>query len=130
MLEYRLKNVLGEIPRIHAEMEELPLPPKTVFNLNLILDELLTNTISYGYPQGGSHEILLRLSLENEQLDIELVDDAIPFNPLDAPEPDFSLPIEDRRVGGLGVFLVRKLSSEVRYELRGGMNHLYIRMKT
>lgn len=90
----------------------------------LALDEVLTNTISYGYDDQVPHEIRVRLTLANSRLSAEVEDDAKPFNPLTVPSPDLTSPIEARSVGGLGVHLVRSLMDQVDYRRESGKNHL------
>lgn len=92
----------------------------------LAIDELVTNCIKYGYDDAGEHVISILLSVEGETLGIQVIDDGHPFNPLDAPPPDLSADIEDRQEGGLGIFLLRKLSDDIAYERRDGTNCLTI----
>lgn len=128
-LVIELQNDLAEVTRLAGEVEQFAaahgVSDGTVFAVNLALEELVTNTISYGYPNGGRHVIHLRLDLEGEQLRIAIADDGRAFNPLDKEEPDhLDAAVEDRPIGGLGIHLVRKLMDEVRYERRDERNHL------
>jgi serine/threonine-protein kinase RsbW len=131
-MEIRLKNELEEI-RLLAEAielwgEENGIPGKTLFQLNLALDELLTNTITYGYPEGGEHEIMLRLIPEGEKgLLIEIRDDGLAFNPLEVKAPDLKQDIEERPIGGLGIHLVRQMLDELEYRRENGQNILLMR---
>ena len=127
--QFRLANRLSEITRVHNEVEELPLPPRTMFNTNLVLDELLTNIIRYGLPVDEENHIHVRLELHQEHLDILIEDDGIEFNPLQAPEPDLDMPLEQRPIGGLGIFIVRKLASHMHYEREGTTNRLAVQME-
>ena len=133
-MEFRLKNELEEI-RLLAEAielwgEENGIPGKTLFQLNLALDELLTNTITYGYPEGGEHEIMLRLIPEGEkELLIEIRDDGLAFNPLEVKAPDLKQDIEERPIGGLGIHLVRQMLNELEYRRENGQNILLMRKK-
>ena len=86
-------------------------------NLNLSLDELITNTVSYGYRDTGEHEIRVTLTERDETLVTVLEDDGIAFDPFtDAPVPDLEAGVEERRIGGLGVYFVKTLMDEVAYE--------------
>ena len=67
----------------------------------------------------------MRLSLEGDLIEAEVVDDAKAFDPLEAPDPDITADLEDRPIGGLGVFFVKTLMDEVRYRREDGRNHLY-----
>lgn len=126
-----LKNRLPEIRRLSAAVEAYgevqAIPDKVVFQVNLALDELLTNIISYGYADGAEHEIAVRLSLDQRTLTVEIEDDARPFNPLDRPPPDLEAPLEARPIGGLGVHLVRTFMDSVEYRQDEGRNRLTLR---
>ncbi len=131
-MEFRLKNNLGEIQLLAEAIEvfgeDNGISVKALFKVNLALDELLTNTISYGYPEGGEHEILISIMLEGEsQLLIEIRDDGLAFNPLESAPPDLSLKIEDRPIGGLGIHLVRQMIDEIDYRREDEQNILLMR---
>ena len=121
-------NRLDEIERLGRALEgfgaEHGLPPRVVFDSNLALDEVLTNIVSYAYDDDATHEIAVRLRIEDDRLVIEVEDDGRPFDPLAAPEPDLALHAGERPVGGLGLSLVRRLMPELRYERRAGRNVL------
>ncbi len=132
-LNLTIANDLPELARVAETVEDFcashDVPAKAVFQINLAVDELLTNTISYGYPNGGRHDITLDLSLHGAEIVIDLIDDALAFNPLDAPPPDLDSPLEDRRIGGLGVHLVKTIMDEVSYRREGDRNHLTLRKR-
>jgi len=122
-----VKNRLEEIPRLHAMLAEranpLGLSPDVRHALELSLDELLTNTISYGFPEGGEHDIVVRLQVDGERVvTLEIEDDGRPFNPLERPAPDTAAPLDERPIGGLGIHLVKQLMDEVRYRRHGAHN--------
>ena len=91
---------------------------------SLTIEELVTNCIKYGYDNPNGHTIDMVFSVDGRVLTIEVIDDGNPFNPLEAPKPDLSSPIENRKVGGLGLHLLRELSDEASYERRDGTNRL------
>lgn len=126
-----MKNNPEEIPAL-AEAIELfaetqKIPDRAVFQVNLSLDELLTNTISYGFPEGGEHEIVIRLTIQGGMLVIEVHDDGIAFNPLEESEVDISQGLEDRPIGGLGIHLARKMMDEIEYSREEERNVLVMR---
>ena len=82
---------------------------KVLHDLNLALEEILANIISYGYMDKRKHEIRVSLSVQPGQIRVDVEDDGQPFNPLEAPKVDTTKPLEERTVGGLGIHLVRKL---------------------
>lgn len=131
-MEFRLKNELEEIQSLAEAIElfgeENGIPAKTLFQINLALDELLTNTISYGYPEGGEHEILVSILPTGErELRLEIRDDGKAFNPLDTEEPDISQDIDERPIGGLGIHLVRQMMDEIEYIRKDEQNILVMR---
>ena len=126
-----LKNDLSEITRLADELQAFAdghgISPGTLFALNLALEELVTNIISYGYPDTGEHVITVSLDVDGADLHVRLEDDAKAFNPLEKETPDLDAPIEERGIGGLGVHLVRELMDDVRYERVGARNVLSMR---
>ena len=97
---------------------------EAMYLVSLAIEELVTNCIKYGYRDANGHTIDFLLSVDEGVLSLEVVDDGNPFNPLDAPRPDLSLPPEKRPIGGLGLHLLRELADEMRYERRDGTNRL------
>ena len=86
------------------------------------------NVISYGYRDTAEHEIVVRINLYDSMVRAEVEDDALPFNPLEAPEPDVTKPLEDRPVGGLGIHLTRKMMDNLEYR-RMGLKNLFVMHK-
>ena len=122
-------NDLAEIARLGEAVEEFGescgLTASETYKVNLVLDELLTNLISYAYPDQQKHLIRLRLSLSEDRLTALLIDDAGPFDPLHPARPAvLDGPLEDRPIGGLGLHFVRTLMDEVSYERVGDRNQL------
>lgn len=132
-LTVAINNDITEIPRLAELIEEFgeknELPPKIVFYVNLALDELLTNVISYGYEDDQQHDITVDLKLEEGVLTTLIWDDGEPFNPIIAQEPDVQLPIDERPVGGLGLLLVKRMMDQVEYKRIGKRNCLSLRKK-
>ena len=133
-LVIELRSDLSEIRRVAEEVEAFgsrnKLPEIVIGHVNLALDELLTNTINYGFNQAaaerGSIAPLLKvtLQLDDERLLVEFVDNGKPFDPFKRADPDVSQSIEDREIGGLGIFLVRKLMDQVGYARVNGQNRV------
>jgi serine/threonine-protein kinase RsbW len=98
-------------------------------DINLALDEVVANVIIHGFTDSAEHDIIVRLSLDSGTVSVSVEDEGTPFNPLNAPEPDLSLPIEQRRVGGLGLHLVRNIMDELKYERRGERNCLFMKKR-
>jgi len=127
------KNQLAEIERLGQVVTEFAerhqWSPRTLFEVNVSLEELLTNVISYGYEDTQEHEIILRLSFADGEMTAEIEDDGRPFNPLEVAEPDLDIPLEERQVGGLGIFMVRKFMTDLTYQRHEGKNLVILKKK-
>ena len=124
IIHYRLsidvRTDLSEIERINHEIEVFAdkheIPTTVVQKVNIAMDELLNNIISYGFDDDENHFIELGIDYTEERLEITLRDNGKPFNPFDRVRPDTTLGIDQREIGGLGVLLVKELMSEVSYQ--------------
>ena len=97
---------------------------KVVFDLHLALEEVFTNVVSYAYEGGAPRPVVVRLTRAGEELRVEVEDEGHPFNPLELAPPDLSRPLEERSVGGLGIFLVRQAMDTLEYRREDGRNVL------
>ncbi len=96
--------------------------------LQIILDELFSNVLKYGYEdETARRHVEVGLTLENDQIIIEFVDDGRPFDPLTSPPPALDLPLEDRSMTGIGIAIVRGLVDEATYHRDDDRNHLTLR---
>ena len=100
------------------------LTEKTVHDIQMALDELLTNIVNYGYEDTDEHQIDVHFGVNDDAVKVEIVDDSKPYNILEKDNPDISLSMEDKPIGGLGIFLIKKLMSNVDYYTEEGKNHL------
>jgi len=103
------------------------LPAEVVFDINVVLDELISNIIKYGYSDDAAHEIHVKLSASDTAVEIGIEDDGKAFDPFALPEPDLSLPLAERPVGGLGVHFVRKLMNDVKYKHENNRNYMFLK---
>jgi len=130
---FTIENRISELPALAERVEELAerweLQPTVTMNINLVLEEALSNIIYYAYPDDGEHEIQISLSLEGQNLCIIITDDGIAFDPTAHQEPDISLSAEERPVGGLGIFLISKIMDSVRYAREQNRNTLTLQKK-
>jgi anti-sigma regulatory factor (Ser/Thr protein kinase) len=132
-LSFTLQNRLSELERLAQEVEEFAkahrLSAAALHAVNLALDEIVTNIISYGFDDTAEHAIVLRFSLEGDDWVAEVEDDGKPFNPLDVPEPNIAAPLEQQENHGRGIFLVRKVMDRVEYHRREDRNVLTLRKR-
>ena len=109
--------------------KENKLTEKTVHDIQMALDELLTNIVNYGYEDSDEHKIDVRFGINDDAVRVEIIDDSKPYNILEQENPDISLSVEDKPIGGLGIFLIKKLMSNVDYYTKEGKNHLVMTKK-
>ncbi len=95
--------------------ESMELPPPSIFKLELALEEILINVVHYAYPAGTVGIIDVGCLTEESGLSICICDAGKPFNPLDRETPDLDVGIEDRPIGGLGIFLTREMVDDIQY---------------
>ncbi|MCX6235727.1 MAG: ATP-binding protein [Bacteroidetes bacterium] len=119
--EIIITNELSELSRITSELEILgevwDWSAKIIFNINLVIEELITNIIFYAYRDKDKHKITIGFNLDNNILRIRIEDDGVEFNPLLSNKPDdLNKSIEERKIGGLGIHFVRKLVDNVEYQ--------------
>lgn len=114
-----IRNDIDELNRMVAFLETLEgeglLPVALVGPINLVLEEALSNVIFYAYETQGNEEIQIDFLFEENQLKITISDGGKAFDPTLEIDPDISLGVEDRPIGGLGIYLIRKLMDEVKY---------------
>ena len=126
-----LRNSLSELDALCQSLEQfgtsLGLSRKIVFEICLAMEELVTNIISYGFADDAVHFIKVAISHKNGILIIRLEDDGVPFDPLKAEEPDCECPIEQRKVGNLGIHLTKKIMDDMIYERRENKNLLTLK---
>ena len=128
---FKLKNALTELDALFQHVEQFGnahgLPKKQIFQINLALDELFTNIVSYGFPDGNSHWIDFKLRLENNEVVIHIEDNGIPFDPVSVPTSGSAPPLEKCKIGGLGLHIVKKMMDEIAYERREDKNIITIK---
>lgn len=116
-----LRNELAEIARLarwiaeFLEARGLGDDPSIVHDLQLCLEEIVTNIIKYAYDQEGPRDIWVRLEYRPDALIAQVEDDGEPFNPLEHPRPDLSLGLAEVEPGGLGIELVREYMDDLSY---------------
>jgi sigma-B regulation protein RsbU (phosphoserine phosphatase) len=120
VLRIKIPNSLGEIDTVNNAFthfaQQSGIDNSAVQKIKLAFDELLNNTISYGYKDEAEHFIEVGVDLLEGRLRITIEDDATPFNPLSSETPDTTLDIDERDIGGLGIHLVRNIMDEMTYK--------------
>lgn len=129
MLSLCLESRLEELQRLEAAVEDLgkreQWPPTLLYQVELVLEEVIVNIVNYGYEKRGGHRIDVHLISEPDTLTIRIADDGRAFDPLSqVPRPDVAAPLEDHPIGGLGVYLVQTLMDEAHYRREQDRNHL------
>jgi anti-sigma regulatory factor (Ser/Thr protein kinase) len=132
-LELTIDNDLAQLAVVKDQVESFAqrenLSRDVVFAAKLALEELLTNTISYGYGDKSVQLIEIRLEVRGDQLTIRIVDDGLAFDPRTAKEPNTESSLKERAIGGLGVHLVKNLMDRVEYRHKDGKNHVTLRKR-
>jgi anti-sigma regulatory factor (Ser/Thr protein kinase) len=130
-LSFELRNHLSELTTLCEKMEgvgqALGLSRRCLFEINLALDELFTNIISYGFQDQSEHFIRVQVSADRDVLTVVLEDDGVAFNPIERIPPELPCTLDECKVGGLGIHLVKNLMDEVVYERRAGTNVLTLK---
>lgn len=132
MKELTIKAAIENIEKVtifvNTELEALDCPYKAEMQIDLAIDELFGNIANYAYnPETG--DATVRLEVEEDPLSVIITfsDNGKPFNPLEAKEPDTTLSAEERQIGGLGIFIVKKYMDMIDYDYRDGQNILRIK---
>lgn len=129
-LTVSIVNNLSEIEKITNEVENLwskyKLPLKIMYNINISIDELLSNIINYGFDDSSKHLISVEFELSNKVFTLKIIDDGKPFNPLEIDEPDINSSLEEREIGGLGIFIVKNLVDKIDYQRINNKNIILI----
>lgn len=129
--KFELKNSTSELKALHQHLDnwggDIGLSANSILRINICLDELFTNIVSYGFDDDLEHIIIFTLSGDNNLVVINIEDNGIPFNPLEKIDPDFPDNVESADIGGLGIHIIKKLMDNVSYERKQGQNKLSMR---
>ena len=126
-----IENDISEISKLAVFIdelgEEMNLTPELIFNLNLVLEEAVSNVILYAYGEEKHKEISLMANMSDGNLVFVLTDSGKVFDPTKVPDADITLSAEERGIGGLGIFLIRQIMDKVDYQRIGEKNVLTMR---
>jgi anti-sigma regulatory factor (Ser/Thr protein kinase) len=127
-LELGFPDDLEALAAAQAEMRRFleveGVRPSAVYAADLALEELVGNTIRHGLGESGAHVIRVLVSLAPDRIELTLEDDAPPFDPTAQPEPERPSSLEETRIGGLGISMIRRAVAAMRYRREDGRNHL------
>jgi len=127
--ELKIGSDIEEIPKVSARLEEVMqasgFSAEAILDTQLAVEEAITNVINHGYKEPGG-EIIVSCRISPDRIEVQIMDTAARFDPLSVPEPELDSTIEDRGVGGLGVFLIRQVMDEISYRYENGKNILVL----
>ena len=123
-----LTNDVQEVPRLNVFVDEvcedMGCDMETTMRMNLAIEEAVVNVIDYAYPSGTVGSIDINVTIYDNHMEFVISDSGTPFDPTKKEDVDISLPVEERRIGGLGIHLVRQLMDKINYERKDGRNIL------
>jgi anti-sigma regulatory factor (Ser/Thr protein kinase) len=125
--QFELKNDLSELKALHRHLnkwgKENGLSDECISEINICLDELFTNIVSYGFKDELVHKVEFTLNVDRNLLIISIQDDGLAFNPL-GKKPEIPVDVDSAKIGGLGIQITRELMDHIRYERGPGTNRL------
>ena len=124
-IEATVENLPIVTEFIIVPLEEMNCKPKILMQLELVIEELFVNVASYAYKPNVGNCIVCKNFEDNPRaINVTFIDSGVPYNPLEQKDPDTSLGVEEREIGGLGIFLVKKNVDAITYEYKDGRNVL------
>lgn len=127
-MEAAIENIRAVTAFVDEELERLDCPPKARVQIDVAIDELFGNIARYAYAPGtGPATVRVETEEDPSAVFLTFIDHGRPFDPLSREEPDLTLSAEERRIGGLGLVLVKKTMDDITYEYKDGQNILRIR---
>ncbi len=129
----KLSNKISELETIRQFLAELGvawnIAPPVILTLNLVIEEAFTNVVGYAFDDKLEHTIEIVFDKQDNILSISMIDDGKAFDPTQNAEPDINLPVAERSVGGLGVYLIKSMMDQVEYKYKANKNILIMRKK-
>ena len=123
-----VENIARVTDFVDGQLEELGCPVKAQMQIDIAIDELFGNIAHYAYnPEVGAATVRVEVVEEPLSVVVSFIDHGVPYDPLAKEDPDVGLSLEEREIGGLGIYMVKKSMDEISYEYRGGQNILRIR---
>ena len=130
-VEADVKNLDKVLLFLGERLDALGCSPRAKMQIEVALEEIFVNVASYAYEKSERETDIVSISVENSteplRVEVTITDSGIPFDPLAKEDPDVTLTAEQRKIGGLGIYMVKKSMDQVRYEYRDGKNVLTFR---
>ncbi len=112
---------------VNVQLDAMGCPMKIQMKIAIVIDEVFSNIVKYAYSEGNGEATVLVEAMENPSgVSMTFVDKGSYYDPLQKEDPDITLEINERQIGGLGILMVKKLMDDVRYEYKDGQNRLTI----
>lgn len=123
-----VENIEKVTEFVNSQLEEINCPIKAKMQIDIAIDELFGNIAHYAYnPETGPATVRVEVTEAPISVIVTFIDHGIPYDPLKKDDPDVTLSSEERAIGGLGIFMVKKTMDEITYEYKDGQNILSIR---
>lgn len=123
-----VENIEKVTAFVDSQLEELNCPMKAQMQIDIAIDELFGNIAHYAYyPKEGTATVRVEVLEEPLAVVITFIDNGVPYDPLKNADPDITLSAEEREIGGLGIYMVKKSMDDIFYEYKEGQNILKIR---
>lgn len=123
-----VENIAAVTAFVDEQLEELDCPMKTQLQVDVAIDELFGNIAHYAYnPEVGAATVRVEVTDDPLSVVITFIDNGIPYDPLAKADPDVTLSAEEREIGGLGIYMVKKSMDDLSYEYKNGQNILRIK---
>lgn len=127
-IDATIDNVAVVTAFVDEQLEQLDCPMKTQCQVDIAIDELFGNIANYAYnPEIGAATVRVEVTENPLAVVITFIDNGVPYDPLAKADPDVTLSAEEREIGGLGIYMVKKTMDDVSYEYRDGKNILRIK---
>ena len=126
-VEARNENVSLVTEFVEEQLESMDCPMKIQMKMGIAIDELFSNIALYAYPSGDG-DVTVRVEKQEEPAAVRItfIDRGVPYDPLKKEDPDVTLSAEEREIGGLGIYLVKKTMDDISYEYKDGQNILSV----
>ncbi|MBR2207624.1 MAG: SpoIIE family protein phosphatase, partial [Synergistaceae bacterium] len=123
-----IKNLDTVLTFVDEQLEKYGCTPKVQMQIDIAVEEIFVNIANYAYnPEIGSADIIVEIQEEPLAVTITFTDGGVPYDPLKKPDPDITLPAEERQIGGLGIYMVKKSMDDISYEYKEGKNILTLK---